>query len=102
MHLERVVQPRSRSSTAARTARSAVSCTTGIPKTPARVADELLDRAAVTLEHLARGLVVARPDAPERLRVELLAERRRVRDVAEDEGDRLPDHQASLGRFGRA
>ena len=57
------------------------------------VADELLDRAAVALEHRPRSLVIARPDAPERLRVELLAERRRVRDVAEDERDRLPDHK---------
>ena len=57
------------------------------------VADELLDRAAVPLEHRPRGLVIARPDAPERLRVELLAKRRRVRDVAEDERDRLPDHE---------
>ena len=57
------------------------------------VADELLDRAAVALQHRLRRLVIARPDAPERLRVELLAERRRVRDVAEDERDRLPDHE---------
>ena len=57
------------------------------------VADELLDRAAMALEHRPRRLVIARPDAPERFRVELLAKRRRVRDVAEDERDRLPDHE---------
>ena len=63
------------------------------------VANELLDRAAVPLEHGARGVVVARPDAPEGLRVELFPERRRVGDVAEDERDRLPDHETSLGWF---
>ena len=57
------------------------------------VADELLDRAAVALEHLPRRVVIARPDAPERFRVELLAERGRVRNVAEDERDGLPDHE---------
>jgi hypothetical protein len=63
------------------------------------VADELLDRAPVSLEHLARGLVVARPDAPQRLGVEPLAERGRVGHVAEDERDGLPDHETSLGRL---
>ena len=47
----------------------------------------------------AGGVVVARPDAPKRFGVELLSERRRVGDVAEDERDRLPDHEPSLGRF---
>jgi hypothetical protein len=63
------------------------------------VADELLERPSVALEHGARSLVIARPDVPEGLRVELLAERRRVCDVAEDERDRLPDHETSLGPF---
>ena len=63
-----------------------------------RVADELLDRAAVPLQHLARGLVVARPDAPKRLGIEAFPQRRRVCDVTEDERDGLPDHEISLGR----
>ena len=57
------------------------------------VADELLDRAAVALEHRPRRLVIARPDTPERLRIKLLTKRRRVLDVAEDERHRLPDHE---------
>ena len=67
----------SRSSTAARTARRASSsCTTGNPEDGEDgVADELLDRAAVPFEHLARGLVIARPHAAQRFRIEPLAER---------------------------
>ncbi len=42
------------------------------------VADELLDRAAVAIEHVTSSLVIARPDAAQRLGVELLAERGRV------------------------
>ena len=61
-----------------------------------RVADELLDRAAVALQHLARGLVVARPDTPKRLGIEAFPQRRRVCDVTEDERDGLPDHEISL------
>ncbi len=62
------------------------------------IADELLDRAAVPFEHLARGLVIARPHAAQRFRVEPLAERGRIGHVAEDKRDGLPDHEASLGR----
>jgi hypothetical protein len=63
------------------------------------VADELLDRAAVTLEHVPAGFVVARPHGAQRLGIEALTQRRRVRDVAEDKRDGLPDHAASLGWF---
>ena len=66
-----------------------------------RVADELLDRAAVALQHLARGLVVARPDGPKRLGIEAFPQRRRIGDVTEDERDGLPDHEISLGRVER-
>ena len=64
-----------------------------------RVADELLDRAAVPLQDLAGRLVVAGPDVAQRLGIELLAERSRIGHVAKDERDGLPDHEASLGRF---
>ena len=63
-----------------------------------RVADELLDRAAVPLQHLAGGLVVARPDTAKRLGIEAFPQRRRIGDVTEDERDGLPDHEISLGR----
>ena len=56
-----------------------------------RVADELLDRAPVPLEDRLRGLEVARHDLPQALGVDPLAERRRARDVAEEDGDRLSD-----------
>ncbi len=62
-----------------------------------RVADELLDRAAVAFQHLAGGLVVARPDTPKRLGIEAFPQRRRICDVTEDERDGLPDHEISLG-----
>ena len=53
------------------------------------VADELLDRAAVPLDHAAGQLEIARHHRPKGLRVELLAERRRAGDVAEEHGHRL-------------
>ena len=62
-----------------------------------RVPDELLDRATVPLQHLAGGLVIARPDTPKRLGIEAFPQRRRVCDVTEDERDGLPDHEISLG-----
>ena len=62
------------------------------------VADELLDRPTVALQHLARGLVVAGPDTAKRLGIEAFPQRRRICDVTEDERDGLPDHEISLGR----
>jgi hypothetical protein len=53
-----------------------------------RVPDELLDRAAVPLEHAGHPFEPTRHDAPQRLRVEPLAERRRIRNVREEDGDR--------------
>jgi hypothetical protein len=53
------------------------------------VADELLDRAAVSLQHRAHRLVPACHHAAERFRVEPLAERRRLDQVAEEDGDDL-------------
>lgn len=53
------------------------------------VPDELLDRAAVSLQHPAHSLVPARHHAAERFRIELLAERRRLDQVAEEDGDNL-------------
>ena len=52
-----------------------------------RVADELLDRAAVALEHRAGGLVVAVHQRAERFRVGAVADRGRPRQVAEEHGD---------------
>ena len=55
-----------------------------------RVADELLDGAAVPLEHAARGVVVAVHQRAERLRVGALPDRRRAGEVAEQHRDDLP------------
>ena len=65
-----------------------------------RVADELLDDAAVPLEHRLHLLEVARHDAPQRLGVELLSELRRARDVREH--DRHDLARLALGRGGVA
>jgi ring-1,2-phenylacetyl-CoA epoxidase subunit PaaA len=54
------------------------------------VADELLDGAAVPLDHIAHRLEVARHDVSQALRVEALAERGRAGHVAEDDRYRLP------------
>ena len=54
-----------------------------------RVADELLDRSPVVLENAADLDEVAREHPPVALRVERLAERRRVDHVREDDGHRL-------------
>ena len=56
-----------------------------------RVADDLLDRAAVRLEHRAHDVEVAVQDLAQRLRVEPLAERRRALEVRGDEGDDAAD-----------
>jgi hypothetical protein len=70
------------------------------------VADVLLDRAAVTPEHRLHLLEETRHQSTERFRIELLPERGRFRDVAEQHGDRLANlttcasgHEPSLGRF---
>ncbi len=54
-----------------------------------RVADELLDRAAMALEDRAHPLVVAAHRRPERLGIGDAAERGRPGQVAEDDGDDL-------------
>ena len=54
-----------------------------------RVADELLNRTAVALDHILRDLEVPRHHSPETLGVELLAQLRRAGDVAEEDGDDL-------------
>jgi hypothetical protein len=56
-----------------------------------RIADELLHRAPVALEHVAREREVTLHHAPERLRVEPLAQGGRAGDVAEEDGHGLPD-----------
>ena len=55
-----------------------------------RVADELLDRAAVALEDGAQVLEVPAHARAERLGVGRLAEARRADEVAEENGDDLP------------
>ena len=55
-----------------------------------RVADELLDGAAVPLEHAARGVVVAVHQRAQRLRVGALPDRRRAGEVAEQHRHDLP------------
>ena len=65
-----------------------------------RVADVLLDGAAVPLDHRGHSLEVASHQRADRLGVERLAERRRVDDVREQHGHRLPGqtgHVPSLG-----
>ena len=61
-----------------------------------RVTDELLDRAAVALDHGGHLVEVPAHHAAERLGVEPLAERRGPRHVGEDDRDDLPD----VGRGG--
>jgi hypothetical protein len=56
-----------------------------------RVADELLDRAAVALEDRARLVVVTPHHRADGLRIPLLAERCRAGQVAEEDGHALPD-----------
>src|SRR5439155_2851139 len=54
------------------------------------VADELLNRAAVTLDDVLRDFEVARHHATQALGVDLLPERGRTGDVGEEDGDGLP------------
>ena len=63
-----------------------------------RVADELLDRAAVSLDRCLHRIEVTPHHAPERLGIESFTERGRPDDVREDDGDHLPRH--SLARLG--
>src|SRR5439155_12419680 len=65
------------------------------------VADELLDRAAVPLDRLLRGLEVTGHHAPEALAVDLLPERGRAGDVAEEDRHGLPRLPRCLGEEGR-
>jgi hypothetical protein len=64
-----------------------------------RVADELLDRAAVVLDRAASSREVAVEHAPQRLGVERLGELRRLDEVGEEDGDLL---EALLGTTGAA
>ena len=57
-----------------------------------RVADELLDRSLVALDDRLHALEVAREQSAKRLGIQLLTQRRRARDVAEQDGDRLALH----------
>ena len=63
-----------------------------------RVADELLDRAAVTLDHLARRVVEPGEHPTDRLGVEPLADRRRTFEVGEEHGDHAPGLMGSVER----
>ena len=65
-----------------------------------RVADELLHRAAVLLDRLARDRVVTGKQAAHLLRVELLAERGRARHVGEEDGDDAALFGGDRHRFG--
>ncbi len=65
-----------------------------------RVADELLDDAAVALELVAHGVEVARHHLAQRLGVELLAHARRPLQVGEDDRHDLPDLLGGDGRAG--
>ncbi len=55
-----------------------------------RVADELLDRPAVALDHLPRGVEVAREELAHLLRVTILRQRREADEVGEEDGDEPP------------
>ena len=63
-----------------------------------RVADVLLDRAAVVLQHRPHLVEVAGQHLSQRLRVERLAEARRALEVGEDDGHRLADLGRGDGR----
>ena len=55
-----------------------------------RVADELLDDAAMPPDRFARYVEVARQDTTQAFGIQPLAESSRADDVAEQHGDRLP------------
>ena len=64
-----------------------------------RIADELLEGAAVALEDRSHRIEVPRHDLSERLGIESLAKRRPVGDVGEEDGNRAAadGHVLSLG-----
>src|SRR5205823_4557932 len=62
------------------------------------VADELLDRAAVALDDFFRDLEVAGHHPPQALGIDLLPERGRAGDIAEENGDGLARFPRRLGR----
>ena len=64
------------------------------------IADELLDRASMLLDALARDRVVAGEQAAHLLRVEVLAERGRARHVGEEDGDDAALFGGDRHRFG--
>src|SRR5947209_14825840 len=68
------------------------------------IADELLDRPSVPLDDCAHLLEVASHEAAQRLGIGPLAQRRRSRDVAEEDGDDLADltSAGSVGELGPA
>ena len=66
-----------------------------------RVADELLDNAAVAFHRFAGYIEVARQHVPKTLRIQPLAERRRSADVAEEHRDRLALFSSYLRRLER-
>jgi hypothetical protein len=55
-----------------------------------RVADELLDDAAVALDDRLHPLEVTRQQSPQRFRIDGFPERRRADDIAEEHGHDLP------------
>jgi hypothetical protein len=64
-----------------------------------RVSDEFLHRPAVALELSTDHLEVALHHGAHDLRIQRFAERRGVREIAEDDCDRLPSgHVPTLGR----
>ena len=63
-----------------------------------RIADELLDRAAVALDDLARQVEVARQRVADILRVALLGKRREADEVREQDADELSLRAAAAGR----
>jgi hypothetical protein len=64
-----------------------------------RVADELLDRAAVALDDCLHALEVPSKQRPHRLGISRLTERRRSDDVAKENRDDLPMHTAIIARL---
>ena len=65
-------------------AQASSSCNSGTPNTAMHgIADELLHRAAVTLDRLAHGLEVARHHSAIDLGIEVRCEPRRIDEIAE-------------------
>ena len=67
-----------------------------------RIADELLDGAAVEVDDLRRGIEVAREELANRLRVAVLRERREADEVGEQDRHKPPlSGRDAAGRIGR-